>query len=63
MKLERTPPENCFKFGYVKFSTNRADGELYYETFKANEDTDPIRVEFGKVKDETHLKELQEIEK
>ncbi len=64
MKVIRTPDENCFKGGWVKFSRNRKDSELYYEIFKSNEsNSDLIRVEFGKVKDEAHLKELQCMEK
>ena len=64
MKVVRTPAENCFKGGWVKFSRNRKDSELYYEIFKSNEsNSDLIRVEFGKVKDEAHLKELECMEK
>jgi len=63
MKTIRTPETNYFEFGEVEFSTSRKDGELYYEIFKWNESkTDRIRIDFGKVKDEVHLKELQEIE-
>ncbi len=64
MKLIRTPDENYFKGGYVKFSTSRNDGELYYEITLWNKDkTQLSSSEKDKVKDEAHLKELQCMEK
>ena len=62
MKVERTPDEHYFDAGYVKFSTSRKDGELYYDIFKSNVDKSvSSRIKGGKVKDEAHLKELQEM--
>lgn len=63
MKTRRTPNENYFTGGYVKFSTSRKDGELYYEITLYNDKTQLYCAEKGKVKDEAHLKELQEMEK
>lgn len=63
MKVARTLDKNYFKGGYVKFSTSRKDGELYYDIFKSNLDKSvSVRIVGGKVLDEAHLKELQEIE-
>ena len=61
MKLIRTPDENYFKNGYVKFSTSRKDGELYYKITLYNNKNQLYCAENGKVKDEKHLKELQEM--
>lgn len=62
MKVIRTPDENYFSGGYVKFSTSRKDGELYYTITVWNENkTKLTTTEKGKVKDEAHLKELQEM--
>lgn len=62
MKLIRTPDENYFEAGYVKFSTSRKDGELYYAITLWNKDKTKLNTtEKGKVKDEAHLKELQEM--
>ncbi len=63
MKTIRTPDENYFKAGYVKFSTSRKDGELYYEITLYNGMNQLYCAEKGKVKDEAHLKELQSMEK
>jgi len=63
MKTRRTPDENYFTGGYVKFSTSRKDGELYYEITLYNGMTQLYCAEKGKVKDEAHLKELQCMEK
>ena len=64
MRVIRTPDKNYFEGGYVKFSTSRKDGELYYDIFKSNlENCISVRVEGGKVKDKDHLKELECMEK
>jgi len=64
MKLIRTPDENYFKGGYVKFSTSRKDGELYYTITLWNHDKTKLsQTESGKVKDKAHLKELECMEK
>ncbi len=63
MKVERTPDENYFDAGYVKFSTSRKDGELYYEIILYNDMIQLYCAEKGKVKDKDHLKELQCMEK
>lgn len=63
MKTIRTPDENYFTGGYVKFSTSRKDGELYYEITLYNGKNQLYCAEKGKVKDEAHLKELQGMEK
>ena len=63
MKVIRTPEDCYFNGGWVKFSTNRKDGELYYTIDSWNRDKSyRITIEQGKVKDEAHLKELQEKE-
>lgn len=62
MKVIRIPVENYFTDGYVKFSTSRKDGELYYEITLYNGKTQLYCAEKGKVKDEAHLKELQGME-
>jgi len=62
MKVIRTPEINYFKGGQVEFSTSRKDGELYYTLSKWDEDKSNSTVlDTGKVRDEAHLKELQEI--
>lgn len=64
MKLIRTPDENYFTGGYVKFSTSRKDGELYYKVKHWTKDKKAvIIIGRGKVQDEAHLKELQDMEK
>ena len=61
MKTIRTPDENYFTGGYVKFSTSRKYGEIYYTITLYNDMTQLYCAEKGKVKDESHLKELQEM--
>jgi len=64
MKTIRTPDENYFEGGYVKFSTSRNDGELYYEVNLWNKDKTKLsKTDSGKVKDKDHLKELECMEK
>ena len=64
MKVIRTPDEHCFVGGWVKFSTSRKDGELYYTIDSWNKDKlSRTTIEQGKVRDEAHLKELQCMEK
>lgn len=64
MKVQRTPDENYFKGGYVKFSTGRKDGELSYKIVLWNKDKTRLStLEKGKVKDKEHLKELECMEK
>jgi len=64
MKVIRTPDENYFSAEYVKFSTSRKDGELYYEVNLWNENKTKLsKTDSGKVQDEAHLKELQEMKK
>ena len=64
MKTRRTPDENYFTGGYVKFSTSRKDGELYYKVKHWTKDKRAlIIVDQGKVQDEAHLKWLQCMEK
>lgn len=59
MKTIRTPNEHYFTGGYVKFSTSRNNGELYYTITLYNDMTQLYCAEKGKVKDKAHLKELQ----
>ena len=64
MNTIRTPEENNFTGGYVKFSTSRKDGKLYYKIVLWNKDKTRLSTsEEGKVKDKDHLKELQCMEK
>jgi len=64
MKVIRTPDENYFKNGYVKFSTSRKDGELSYKIVLWNKDKTRLSTsEEGKVQDKVHLKELECMEK
>jgi len=64
MKVERTPDEHYFDAGYVKFSTSRNDGEIYYEVNLWNKDKTKLsKTDSGKVKDKDHLKELECMEK
>jgi len=63
MKVIRTPDKNYFKGGYVKFTTSRTDGELYFKIVLWNPDGTRLSTsEEGKVQDQAHLKKLQEIE-
>lgn len=60
MKVIRTPEVNYFEGGWVKFSTKRKGGELYYTIDSWNRDKSyRITIEQGKVKDKDHLKELK----
>ncbi len=63
MKVIRTPEQNTFDGGWVEFSTSRKDGELYYKIKQYTADKSHlIIIEQGKVQDEAHLKELQDID-
>ena len=63
MKTKRTPDENYFKGGHVKFSTSKMDGELYFKIVLWNPDGTRLSTsEEGKVQDQAHLKKLQEME-
>jgi len=60
MKLIRTPETHNFTGDWVKFSTSRKDGELYYKISQWDMDkTSQVIIDQGKVRDEIHLQELQ----